>query len=83
MKIPTVHLNGTAKSDLMDALSEAYHAILDAEAKLAACAPNGRDYYPQGFNVIYEAQDEHSARFRKLDDVAKEIDALRDAIDRQ
>jgi hypothetical protein len=83
MKIPTIHLNGTAKQDLMDALSDAYFAIGEAQRKLSETAPNGRDYYPQGSEAIYTATEEHRARWQKLEDVRQELDQMRDAIDRE
>lgn len=80
MKFPTVHLNGTAESDLLEALSQACYALGQAKSKLAECAPNGRDYYPQGPNVIYEAQEEHVARARKLEEVERELNEIREHI---
>jgi hypothetical protein len=83
MMIPTIHLNGTAKQDLMDALSDAYFAIGEAQRKLADTAPNGRDYYPQGGEAIYTATEEHRARWQKLEDVRRELDELRNGIDKE
>jgi hypothetical protein len=76
MIFPTIHLNGTSKDDLLEALMEANAAIRDAQKKLAETAPNGRDYYPQGPNVIYQAQDEHVARMNKLVEVERELSEI-------
>jgi hypothetical protein len=80
MTIPTIHLNGTAAQDLFAALEEAHIAILDAEAKLRATAPNGRDYYVQGPEALYKAQDEHYARCQKLAEVRGDLIALMEGI---
>jgi hypothetical protein len=83
MMIPTIHLNGTAKQDLMDALSDAFFAIGQAQRKLESTIPNGRDYYPQAPDAVYKATEEYCARWQKLEDVKRELDQLREAIDRQ
>ena len=44
---PIIHLNGTSREALSDALCEAYAAVNEALEKLRECAPNGRDYYPE------------------------------------
>lgn len=83
MIIPTIHLNGTSKERLIEALGDAYAAINDAQAKLRECAPNGRDYYPQGPDAINKAQDEHRSRQQKLEDVKTDLEKLVEAIDAQ
>lgn len=83
MIFPTIHLNGTSKDSLLEALEEAHAAIREAQKKLSECAPNGRDYYPQGPGVIYKAQDEHRARQQKLEDVKIELQQLAENISRQ
>ena len=75
MMFPTIHLNGTAKADLLEAIEQAHAAVMQAQKKLAETAPNGRDYYPQGPQAIYEAQNEHCARMQKLLDVKLELEA--------
>ena len=44
--LPIIHLNGTSREALLNALESAYGAITEAMDKLCECAPNGRDYYP-------------------------------------
>jgi hypothetical protein len=83
MMIPTIHLNGTNKADLIEALCDAHTAVMEAQRKLANAAPNGRDYYVQSPQALYAAQDEHSARMQKLEDVKLDLEALCEAIDRQ
>jgi len=76
MMKPTLHLNGTSKGKLERQVCDAYDAIQTAMKTLAEAAPNGRDYYPQGSDAIYRAQDEHCARMQKLVDVSKELEQI-------
>lgn len=74
--VPCVHLNGTSKQSLMDALEEAYTAVGDAMDKLRRTAPNGRDYYVYDNAAYGRAADEHGARMAKLQDIRDEIEAI-------
>lgn len=78
---PLVHLNGTGKKDLVDALDNAYGALDEAYAALKRTAPNGRDYYPLGPNAIDTAMQEHQDRLRRLDALMKEVEAMIGAIE--
>lgn len=80
MMIPTIHINGTSKEALSEALCEAYAALEQAGRKLAATYPNGRDYYPQGPDAISAAMREHETRMRKLREIIKEIEQIAEAI---
>lgn len=80
LMIPTIHLNGTSKERLIDGLCEVSEKIDIAYSMLKQMAPNGRDYYPQGPTALAEAEGEHHARLKKLEDVRKEIDAMVDVI---
>lgn len=80
LRVPTVHLNGTSKERLLEAIEEAYTAVGVALEKLSETAPNGRDYYPQGPDAINQAQDEHRARLQKLQDVREELEYLANAL---
>ena len=81
MMIPTIHMNGTSKEALVEALSEAYRAVNEAGRKLAEAYPNGRDYYPQGAGAINTAMKEHESRMERLRSVAKELEEIVVAID--
>jgi hypothetical protein len=81
--VPTIHLNGTSKQSLIDALCEASNKLNDAYEAMKQTAPNGRDYYPQGPDALRAATDEHMDRLRRLDAVKTEIDQLAMAIDEQ
>lgn len=80
MMVPTIHLNGTRKDDLIEALHNAILAVNTAIERVAETAPNGRDYYPQGPAAITAAQNEHVARLRRLGDVGTELEELAAAI---
>jgi hypothetical protein len=75
---PTIHLNGTSKDELLEQWSLAYSALYEARTRLAACLPNGRDYYTQGPNVVYSALKEHQARLEKITSVMRDVDELRE-----
>lgn len=79
---PTIHLNGTAKADLLEGYLDALTALRDAHDALCKTAPNGRDYYVADTSgiAINIAMDEHRARLRKLDDIKKEIEAIAMAV---
>lgn len=73
LKAPTVHLNGTAKTDLLEQLWAASCAVLNAIEQLQAASPNARDYYVQPAGTYEVAVDQHERRARKLHDVAQEL----------
>lgn len=80
MRKPTVHLNGTSKQALLDGYCDAIEALHEAGRKLAAAAPNGRDYYVQVGFAINEAQREHAARMQKLRDVIAELEEIAESL---
>ena len=81
MTLPTIHMNGTSRGALSDALREAASKLRDARAAIQETSPNGRDYYLQGPNAIRAATIEHVERLRKLDAVYDEIYALYEAVE--
>ena len=81
LMVPTTHLNGTSKQSLLDAISNAVHALHEAGSAVAQTCPNGRDYYPQGDKVIFVALDQHEARMKKLREVIDELEQIGMAID--
>lgn len=76
MQVPTVHLNGTSKDDLLKGLENASYCLTQAYEALKQTAPNGRDYYPQGNEALGKATEEHMDRLRRLDAINDEIDEL-------
>jgi hypothetical protein len=73
MVFPTIHLNGTSKGALFEALSNACAAIREAEKALIETAPNARDYYPQGDGAYRKASDEYISRLERLGMVRCEL----------
>jgi hypothetical protein len=63
---PTIHLNGTGKTDLRDEYAAALDAIDKAIDALAAATLNGRDYYPQVEGAYQQARSERDAAFTQL-----------------
>lgn len=80
MIYPTIHLNGTAKEDLVERWNDAYTAVVEAIGRLQESGPNGRDYYPQGPAAFTQAQAEHLERLHKLQSVRADLDELREHV---
>lgn len=76
MKFPTIHLNGTSKKALQDAIEEAARAITSARKALQETSPHARDYYPQGPDAFPKARDEYVARRVKLEEIYSELLAI-------
>jgi hypothetical protein len=85
LELPTIHLNGTSKERLLEAINDAYWKIGEAQRALAETTPNGRDYYtPQrDYDRLAKATNEHYARMLKLADILKELEELAEGIDTQ
>jgi hypothetical protein len=73
MIYPTVHLNGTSKERLLEAMREAHEALWLAICALKETYPHGRDYYPQGNDVWAKAADEWQSRNDHLNSVYSEL----------
>ena len=76
MLLPTIHMNGTAASDLLESYCECCHSLRQTIKDLENHGPNGRDYYPQGPDALWTAQREHAARIAKVAEVLQDIEAL-------
>ena len=81
MTTPTIHANGTAKQDLMDALLKAHESLTASLKLLAETSPNRRDYYTQGEAAWADAVDAHHTRRTKLTEVKTELMELAMRID--
>jgi hypothetical protein len=79
--IPTIHLNGTSREELIRQLQQAVTALTEAHRALENAAPHGRDYYPQGKGAIQQAVIEHRERLMRLGDIQEEILAILDVIE--
>lgn len=73
---PTIHLNGTSASDLLDGIKDAVCAVNAAIDAIAKAAPNARDYYPQGPQAFAAADLEHRTRLARLHDIHAELEAI-------
>jgi hypothetical protein len=73
MILPTIHLNGSSKESLLDQLADAHLALIMAENTLSNCAPNARDYYPQGEDAFEAARQEFGNLTERLHGVRMEV----------
>ena len=80
LTIPTIHLNGTDAQRLLDALDAAGQALQQAQAALAQCTPNGRDYYVQAAGAFPKAIAEHEKRIDALRQIRHELEIIADGI---
>lgn len=83
MMIPTVHLNGTSKQELMQQIRDAYDALFVALEKMRQMTPHGRDYYVQGPEAGQKAREEHEVRIKMLLCVVNELLLMAAEIDKQ
>lgn len=56
MIYPAIHHNGTSQERLLADVIEAREKLHDAIQAFNKTYPHGRDYYPQGDKVIYDAE---------------------------
>jgi hypothetical protein len=80
MMVPTLHLNGTSRVELLNQQLEALQALRLALLTMRAAAPNGRDYYPQGPGALAKAQTEHELRLSHVQEALAGLEALAMAI---
>ena len=84
MTLPSININGTTASDLLEQQTEVLHSIRAVLVKLSLAAPHGRDYidvynattsgrYYGGFDA---AREEHFARINKIRDVMVEVEMI-------
>lgn len=78
---PTIHLNGTSRESIKDALRAAHDAIEPAIRALQATAPHGRDYYTQPAGNFEKARAEHCARLDALTGIQQDMALLWSAAD--
>lgn len=82
MIVPTIHLNGTSGTELLEQVTDAAQAIYTAIEVLQKAFPHARDYYvqpdyPAGLEKAqkeWEARQEHlMVVYRELEDLAGKI----------
>lgn len=74
--LPTIHRNGTSRSDLFEQNFAVLDAIASLRVALQAATPNGRDYYPQGPHAIQEALQDHQRRLQLVELLYNEVHAI-------
>ena len=80
---PLIHLNGTSKSSLLEDYDQAREMVRSAIEQVQEIEFNARDYYPQGMEVWDQACAEMKDRLLSLQQVADELLAIMEAIDKQ
>jgi len=80
LTVPSVHLNGTSREELLRQVQAAWQAVWQARDALAKASPNARDYYLQGELAYPAARAEHDRRARALLEVQEELSQLAEAI---
>ena len=76
LAIPMVHLNGTSRQELEEQLAAASVALNNALSALIRATPHGRDYYPQGADILKLAFDQHKERMLKIQSVISELETI-------
>lgn len=76
MRLPTIHINGTHRNNLLEELSKVSSTLGDTLYAMRRASPNARDYYPQGQEAFAEAVSEHAGRIERINSVAAEIEAM-------
>ena len=76
MKKPTIHSNGTSAKDLTSNFCNIYEQVDELMKALREGMPHGRDYYPQGPQVINEAQQEFRDKLKFLEKMKEEIQTV-------
>lgn len=77
--VPTVHLNGTSKNELLEQILGAYNALGKALDAMAKAAPHMRDYYVKKYNadVAFNAATfQHHERIRKVTAIREEYEKI-------
>ncbi len=80
LTVPSVHLNGTSREELLRQVQNAGQAVWQARDALAKVSPNAQDYYPQGEQAYPAARAEHDRRARVLLGVEGELSQLAEAL---
>src|SRR5262245_6298895 len=83
LHVPTVHLNGTAKESLLEALVNAMEKVREAEDAVRQTHPHGRDYYVQEGDPTQKAISQYVRRMAALANVYDELTAIAIAVQAQ
>lgn len=78
---PTVHLNGTSRSELCAQLEGAIATVAAAIDGVACARPHGRDYYVQADPEAFtKAASAHEARLQALNHIEVELTSILEAV---
>lgn len=83
LAVPTVHLNGTSKSELQKQIMDVCLALDQAEAVMCAAAPHSRDYYVQSDYAYGTARTQHYNRLVTLQGIKKEYEQIWENLEEQ
>ena len=64
--LPTIHINGTGASSLLEEYSEALRALKSFRNAFADATCHARDFYPQGHEAFTDAKFERAEVFAKV-----------------
>ncbi len=78
--LPTVHLNGTSRQELLQQFLAARTALRAARDAMCAAAPNGRDYYVQNTGAFSIARDQHTERLQRIEALIAEYETLAEGV---
>jgi len=81
MRVPTIHLNGTSKEQLLIDYEKAHRAVNTAMDTLNQIEFNARDYYVQGSFAWAEAVEEMRVRFSMLAQIKSELETILEKLD--
>lgn len=79
MQTPIIHMNGTSREELVRQIEEVLEALHDTREKIAAAAPNARDYYLGGRDFS-KATEEHIARMHTLERLCSDYVTLMESV---
>lgn len=84
LKVPTVHLNGNSKSDLMQMNNDVCSLLRQTlEAMARDDASNGRNFYVQEGDALGFALDQKAWRMRQVNRVLEEYEYIGQEIYKQ
>jgi hypothetical protein len=75
LTLPTIHLNGTGRSALLDQYNHAYKKLVDFKDAFRLIDFNARDYYVQSNTAFYEARTERDVMEHKIGALMQYLEA--------
>lgn len=76
LSVPTVHMNGTGKEDLVLQMENVYQTINATIDAMCLSRPHGRDYYTQGDNALQVAQKQWEVRMDSLLKIKEDVTGI-------